>query len=358
VAEVAARHRAHREAAVKRLLVVLAACSGTAKPVEHPPIDTPTGPAPVVEWQKLVGPIKSIAVTSPDATLIAKVKEALAIEIGKPIDRRRLRGELATVLAMKGVADVDAGAKQLDDGVELVITLAPQPSLHALVAREVGGSEIPLPGQLATATNLPVDPAMLDSVTNMLREQYLAKGFTDVTATWTQAEAGKGQSDVAISVVPGKASTITKVEFKGNAHAKQADLEKAIAEDASPGRAFEANHIDRAALVITAYYYDHGYVNVKIDSPRASGEAAPATFTITEGPQFKLGKIEVKGVSADDAKKYRAMVKAKTGDVFSRSVLADAIQKIQEAAKAVVTPLTDVKVDKKIIDLTIDISKS
>jgi outer membrane protein insertion porin family len=344
---------------VKRALLVLAACSGAAKPpIEKPPLETPTGPGPVVEWQKLVGPIKSIAVTSPDATLVAKVKDALSAEVGKPIDRRRLRDELRNVYALKGVADVEASAKQLDDGIELDITLAEQPILHALFAHEVGGAELPLPGQLATATNLPVDPAMLDSVTTMLREQYLAKGFTDVTATWKSVEATKGQADVTIDVTPGKASTITAVEFKGNAHAKQADLAKAIIEDASPGRAYEANHIERAALLITAYYYDHGYVNVKIDPPKPTGGAAAATFVITEGPQFKLGKIEIKGVSAEDAKKYRAMVKAKTGDVFSRSVLADAIQKIQEDSKAVVTPLTDVKLEKKIIDLTIEIAKS
>jgi hypothetical protein len=43
--------------------------------------------------------------------------------------------------------------------------------------------------------------------------------------------------------------------------------------------------------------------------------------------------------------------------VFNRSVLADAIQKIQTEAKATVTQLTDLKVDKKIIDLTIEIAK-
>jgi outer membrane protein insertion porin family len=346
---------------VKRAaLVVLVACSGAAKPpIEQPPIDTgPPPPGPVVDWQKLVGSIKTITVTSADATLVPKAKELLAPETGKPIDRRRLRGELAQILALKGVADVEASAKQLDDGIELVVALAPQPTLHALYARETGGADIPLPGQLATATSLPIDPVLLDSVTTMLREQYLSKGFTDVAAAWKQTESGKGEADVTIEVTPGKASTITTVEMKGAAHAKKGELEKLIVEDAAPGRAFEGDHIERAALVITAFYYDRGFVNVKIDTPKPAGGPAPAVFTITEGPQFKLGKIEIKGVSADDAKKYRAMVKAKTGDVFSRSVLAEAIQKIQEDAKAVVTPLTDVKTDKKLIDLTIEISKS
>ena len=240
-----------------------------------------------------------------------------------------------------------------------MITVAPMPTLHELVAREVGGAAIPLPGQLTGANGLALDPALLDSVSAMLRDQYLAKGCTEVAVEWKQTDAGKGQADVTIEITPGRASTITAVEFKGAQKVKSAELEKVIKDDVAPNAPFSTLHVEHAALMIAAYYYDRGFVMVKIDAPKPAGTAGAAVFTIIEGAQFRLGKVEIKGASADDAKKYRALVKARTGDVFSRSVLADAIQKIQVEAKGmVVTPLTEVKAEKKLIDLTIEISKA
>ena len=93
---------------MKRLLIAaLAACGGgtaQAPVVEKPAVhaDVPVGPPPVIEWTKLVGPIKSVSVTTPDHTLrAARQGAAEASEVGgKAIDRRRLRGVLSSILEL------------------------------------------------------------------------------------------------------------------------------------------------------------------------------------------------------------------------------------------------------------------
>ena len=129
----------------------------------------------MVEWSKLVGPIKAVDVNTPDATLVAKVKDAVAGVVGKPLDRGALRTALTVAIALPGVSDVGAHGTQLADGIQLVLDVTPQPTLHALVAREVGGADLPLPGQLTSAIGLPVDPALLDALGVQLRELYLSK---------------------------------------------------------------------------------------------------------------------------------------------------------------------------------------
>jgi outer membrane protein insertion porin family len=334
------------------------ACGGPPKVVDQPVLDKKPEPPPApIEWPALAGSVKAIDVVAQDATLGARIKELLAAELGKPVDRRRLRGELAQVLALKGVADVTASGRQLDDGVALVIEITAQPALHALVAREVGGEAIPLPGQLAAAIGLPVDPGLVDALADQLRTQYLAKGYTDVAVAWKQSDVATNQVDVTVEVTPGKASTITTVEFKGNAHAKKADLVKAIGDGVAASSPWNIDQVERASLLITAYYYDHGYVNVAVQTPKPSGTAGPAVFTITEGDQFRIGKLEITGVSAEDSKKYLALAGAKKGDVFSRTALATGIGKIQDASKLLVTPLTTVDTKKKTIDLKLEVSK-
>ena len=348
-------------------LVAALGCGGgaaetpVAKPVAHP--DVPAGPPPIIDWAKLVGPIKSVSVTTPDHTLAPRAKELLTGEVGKPIDRSRLRGVLSKILEISGVADVSASATQLPDGVELVVDVVPEPTLHALTAREVGGADIVTPGQLATAVGLPIDLALLDAVGRQLRDQYLERGFVDVSVDWKQTAAGKGQVDIAIEITPGKASTIASVEFKGNSHAKRDDLVKAINNDLVTGTPWNSDRVDRATLLLTSYYYDHGYVNVAVEGPKPAGGPSPAVFSITEGDQFKVGMLDVTGVSAADAKKYLALIGVKTKDVFSRSAIVAGVQKITEAVHAAgmptgnVLPLTKVDTAKKTIDLTLEISK-
>ncbi|MEO8554014.1 MAG: POTRA domain-containing protein [Kofleriaceae bacterium] len=347
---------------MKRLIfVLLAACGGGGGGGQLTPTLPSTGsggPAPEVAWKDLEGNVKTITVKSDDQTQVAAAKQMLAAELGKPLDRERLRDELSTVLQIKGVGDATAGAVQLADGIELVVTLVPARALHALTAKEVGGGDVPLPGQLATATGLPLDPALLSAVVAQLREQYLAKGFTDVAVTWNQADAGTNQVDVAIAVTPGTATTITAIEFKGNAHAKKGDLLKTLDGTLAASSPWNTDRVDRATLLLTAYYFDHGYINVAVEAPKPSGGAASATFAITEGDQFRIGKISVSGVPEADAKKYLALVTAKKGDVFSRAVVQQGIVKIQEAVRAQVEPVTNIDPKKKTIDLELKVMKS
>jgi outer membrane protein insertion porin family len=345
---------------MKRLLFLLAACGGPPTTVDLPALPTgsaTTAPPPSeVAWSELDGNIKTVTVKSDDPTQVASVKQLLAGEIGKPLDRRRLRGELSQIVGSKGIADATASAIQLADGVELVIAVKPQPALHALTAHEVGGADIPLLGQLATATGLPLDPTLLDQVVDGLRIDYLAKGFTAVSATWKQTDVAGHQVDVAIEVTPGKATTVTSVAMKGNKKLKQADLAKLVT--IAPSSPFISKAVDNAVDALVAYYQDHGFLNVTITAPAPTGGPAVATFAINEGDQFRLGKLEITGVPPEDAKKYLAMLAMKKGDVFSRSTIQKGIDKIHAAVAKEVDPITHLDIVKKTIDLELAVAKS
>jgi outer membrane protein assembly factor BamA len=347
---------------VKRVIAfaLVAACGGSPAPTETIPLDQKPPTPSVVEWSKLVGPIKTVDVSSPDATLVAHVKEAVASVVGKPLDRAALRIALTNTLALQGVAEVSARGTQLADGIQLTIDVVPEPTLHALAAREVGGADLPLPGQLTSAIGLPVDPALLDALGVQLRDQYLAKGYTAAAVEWKQTPAGSGAVDVAVEVTPGKASIITAVDFKGNAHIKKADLLKAIGDGFAPSSPWNTDVITRGSLLVSGYYYDHGYVNVAVEEPSPPGQPGPAVYTISEGDQFRLGKLEVTGVSAADAKKYLGMIKLKQGEIFNRTAISDGLTKINQALSdsgQFVAPVTNIDTKKKVIDIKFDVTK-
>jgi outer membrane protein insertion porin family len=349
---------------MKRLVMILLAACGTPRPPPVEPAKPPPPPPPaVVEWTKLVGPIKAVEVVTPDATIAPKAKEVLAGAVGKALDRRELRKVLTTVLALPGVSDVSAEGKQLADGIQIIVDIVPQPTLHALAARAVGGPDLPLPGQLTAAIGLPINPELLDALGAQLRVQFLTKGYTDATVEWKQTPAGTGAVDVAVEITPGKASIITTVDFKGNAHMKKADLVKAIGDGFAPNSPWSIDTVDRGQIQLASYYYDHGYINVAVEEPKPSGGPAPAIYAITEGDQYRVGKLEVSGASAADSKKFLGLLHVKKGEIFNRTAITTGIGKITSAlhangGTAYVTPITNVDTKKKVIDIKLEVATS
>ena len=69
---------------------------------------------------------------------------------------------------------------------------------------------------------------------------------------------------VRIKVDEGPRWRFTKVDFKGNKKVPTADLRKAAGLEV--GKPIVQDEVDRAGLVVSALYYDRGFVQVRVDS--------------------------------------------------------------------------------------------
>ena len=210
------------------------------------------------------------------------------------------------------------------------------------------------------AIGLPVDAGLLDALGNQLVELYLSKGYADATVAWKQTQAGSASVDVAVEVTPGNASIISSVDFHGNAHAKKADLVKALTDTFPANAPWTIDRVMRGQFLVTSYYYDHGFVNVAVEQPKPSGTAAPLVYTIVEGDQFRIGKLEFIDKQVEP-KKYLGMLGIKSGDIFNRSAVSAAIEKLNDSLKAenrAFVPISNVDTKKKVIDLKFELQKS
>jgi outer membrane protein assembly factor BamA len=335
---------------MKRLLILLAACGGAAPPPAAPSKPAPAQAPADVAWDALEGPVREVTVKAADATLVPKIQALVAGVVGKPLDRAALRDATSQAFALPGVADIVVRGVQKDDGITLELDVTPQPIVHAVTAQVVDGPNVTLPGQLAAASGLPLDPALLETLASGLREQFVGDGYPDASVRWTTKPAGN-QVDVVVQVTPGARVVIDHVELAGNAHAKTADLLKAM--DLPPGPWNEAR-VERATLLINSYYYDHGYVNVYVEKPPPS---ATPKFTIKEGHQYRIGTLSIKDAKPADEKKWLALLGVKKGDVFSRTAMTAGLQKLQDATHAEVEPDTKLDDKKKTIDVVFVLQK-
>ena len=73
---------------------------------------------------------------------------------------------------------------------------------------------------------------------------------------------------------------------------------------------------------LTAWYYDHGYVTVRVDEPKVERHegALAVMIHIQEGAQFTVGKVAVEGKDVQPTPEaVLASLATKAGEVFERS---------------------------------------
>ncbi len=105
-----------------------------------------------------------------------------------------------------------------------------------------------------------------------------------------------------------------------------------------------AGNLDQEALKtdverLTAFYYDHGYVNVKVDEPlvERKDDGLNVTIKIDEGEQYKVGTVKLGGDATATTELNVPQLEMKSGDVFRASKLRKDILKLTEATATTAT---------------------
>ena len=110
---------------------------------------------------------------------------------------------------------------------------------------------------------------------------------------------------------------------------------------------------------LTAYYYDNGYIQVRVDDIEVTREEDKLILTvrIEEGDQYRIGNVRFEGEVLED---QEVLVKASglvSGEIFRPSRLRESIFSVTEAygnlgrAFAEAIPLTDVHPETKTVDV-------
>ncbi len=350
------------------LALGLSACGGAtpppAKPVAPAPPPKPVSPpAPIeVTWDQLHGPVRSFAITGGEDIDYLRLQPLLNDEVGKPLERLRLRQKLDRAMEAQTLSDLELRGEQLADGVKLLVKVTPQPKVVSIALHDKDGKDLALPTALATAKGARLSPADLDAVVIAMRDELANDGQVGYSATWNAVHVIGGVA-VTIETNPGERLVIAARTFDGTKLVKKAELERVLAKDAVVGGPWVPDQVDRATLLLMGYYWDHGFAEVNIHpTPQPAHGPATLTFQINEGPIFHLGRIEMTGVPPADVKRFLALMKLKTGALFNRTQIANARGLVNDTLvkeghpKASVVPLTKVDPAKNTVDFSFEVT--
>jgi outer membrane protein insertion porin family len=117
--------------------------------------------------------------------------------------------------------------------------------------------------------------------------------------------------------------------------------------------------------MLSQYYNDNGYVEHKIDDPviLRARDGLDVVFRIHEGPQYRVGKVEIGGDLIQDGRQMLKSVKLTTGQIFRGSRLREDITTLSEMysnkgfAFVQVDPVTNIDQAQKNVNVALVISK-
>jgi outer membrane protein insertion porin family len=129
--------------------------------------------------------------------------------------------------------------------------------------------------------------------------------------------------DLTIPVNEGAVYLWTKAEWSGNQVLSPKELDDALG--MRPGEVANGKKFDKGLSDVRQAYGKRGYIEARVDPTPEFDEGAPkVTFKIAvnEGPQYRMGTVEFKGVSPVDAALLAEKWTLKSGEVYDRTYTA------------------------------------
>ncbi|HEX9265044.1 MAG TPA: outer membrane protein assembly factor BamA [Candidatus Binatia bacterium] len=205
-----------------------------------------------------------------------------------------------------------------------------------------------------------------------LRKFYNEQGYVNAAVDYSVSVEDANQAVITLDINEGSRQLIKKIAFEGNKAFSESELKGLIATKEEWIFSFITNRgvLDRDMLtndvaILSNHYNDNGYVEHKIDEPviLRARDGLEVVFRVSEGPQYRVGKVEIGGELIQDGQNMLKSVKLTTGQIFRGSRLREDITTLTDMysnkgfAFVQVDPITKVNATDKKVDVALVITK-
>ncbi len=349
--------------------------------------DKPAEPTPESLIPKIGAVIARIQFKGQRKVEADAMKVVLQTREKGPYSLERVREDVRQLWRMGFFEDVQVDAVQTAKGVVVTYIVREKPAIRKIQVD--GNDEIGL-DKINEVIDIRreqiLDLAKVKACVEKIHDVYVDKGFYLAEVSYeikNVVYAGKGGEsktsednhvDVVFKVIERSKVEIRQIRFIGNKAVTEEELRSAMQTQEggffsfmTSSGTYKEDAFQRDLLLLTSFYYDRGFIQVKLSKP----EIALSTdkrymyiqIAVDEGPQFSIRSLDVKGDLLEPREAYLKRLGVKPGEVFNRSKLGQDIQHLNDGYKdqgyayVNVTPNTAIDGKKRLIDVTFDIQK-
>ncbi|HWP56334.1 MAG TPA: outer membrane protein assembly factor BamA [Candidatus Acidoferrales bacterium] len=289
---------------------------------------------------------------------------------GAAVDPSLLEQDVKAIYRM-GFFD-DVKAELSDDGV-LTYVVKEKPYIKDITIEgtsKIGKDKVETAFGLRPRTIL--DKDKVAEGVERVRKLYSESGYANAQVEYAISPAENNQASVALFVSEGEQFLIEKISFEGNRAFSSSELRRLMGTKEKWFLSFLTNRgvLDHDVLtndmaILSAHYYDHGYVRHRIDDPVVlrGKEGIEIVIRIHEGEQYRVGKVEIGGDMIEEPEKLLRSIQLTSGQILRGNRLREDITGLTEKysnkgfAFAKVDPVTKIDDQAKTVDVAFVITR-
>lgn len=273
----------------------------------------------------------------------AEIRARIQTAPGQPIDSAQIARDVRSIFQQGFFRDVQVYLEKTPLGPSVIFEVSENP-----VVREIaisGNDEIDsdkVKDALTLTTGSPLDYPLLHENVERIAALYKSEGFYLAEVDYETEDITDGSVAINFVVKEKEKLKLRKILFEGNSAFTDRELREGFSTKVWRFYSFATSWLDKTGTysepvflrdlrLIEKLYTDNGYVQSRVIGPEvdAREEGLFVKVQIEEGPQFKVGGLDVQGDESIDLAVLRDKIKLKQGDVFSRSSLTSDVETLE-----------------------------
>lgn len=291
---------------------------------------------------------------------------------GSSFSPSQLSEDVRNVFALGFFDDVRTRVEDFEGGVKLTFEVVERPFVRDV--EFVGNRRISsdtLRDKIDLRLGSVYNPVDVQRAREKLKDYYEEEGYFEVQISPETEAFPDGDVKVVFAIGEGRRITIDKIVIRGNKGLSDSKIKDIMLVQERQyfilRGTLQRQKLDEDIERIISLYNDHGFVQARVESTDVAVDRDRAAVTITiqvmEGPQYKVGKVDITGVTLLPVTEVRRQIKFKEGDVFSRSKVREALRSIGDLystighAAADVSPRTEQRPSPPTMDVVFEINE-
>jgi outer membrane protein insertion porin family len=302
------------------------------------------------------------------------IKRVVKTQPGDIYSLKKLSTDLKAIYAMGYFDDIQIEVETRPDGKILTFNIKERPTIRTVRFSGIkwGFDEEEVEEVVTAKRGAILNINVIQNDIDRIIELYKEENYHNVKVDYKIYEQKENQADLEYIITEGKNVRVENIQFEGNKAFSDKELKKQMMTSersifswfTGAGNLNESN-LEQDAARLALFYKNNGYVQARVGEPQVKfeGNDIIITMKIFEGPQFKIGKVDLTGDFLIPKEELLASLKITQEDFFNRETLQNDVLNLTDLyanegyAYADVAPIVNENFDKKIVDITFDIQK-
>jgi len=302
--------------------------------------------------------------------------------VGQPFKPETLTQDVRELWNSGFFDDIEVDLDRHDEGVDLRFVVRERPSISAITFEgndEISKDDLNEGIEIKANTILSL-PAVRRTV-QKIRDMYAEKGYFLAEVQNEVTPQKNNEVEIKFKITEHGQVSVRRITFIGNQSIDSSELRSLMLTGNAgffafgSGGPFRQDAFERDIAVLSAMYYDRGFLSVSISTPRImltpDRNGIEVSITIDEGPRYKIRQLRVyeRGPGGsevepiDGRRNLRMMVRSEPGQYFNRAALLEDLQTIRTLyrdkgyANVEANPQTQLDADTHEVDVTVPVER-